>query len=272
MTRIALGIEYDGSPFHGWQRQTMLSSVQGLLETALSKVGDCPIVTVCAGRTDTGVHASEQVVHFDTSVARTERAWVLGTNTHLNPAIRVLWAKEVPDTFNARRSAIRRCYRYIVYNHPLRPGLLRQYVGWYYRKLEVERMIQASRYWLGEHDFSSFRASECQSRTVIRFVYDIQIVRIGERVVFQFLANAFLHHMVRNMMGVLLEIGCGKRPIDWAKEVLEARNRQLGGVTMTASGLYLVKVEYPKLFGLPEDVPGPWFLDSPFANEETHII
>lgn len=260
MTRFALGLEYDGSQFHGWQRQSFLPSVQETLEVALSKVADAPVVTVCAGRTDTGVHATQQVVHFESEAIRCERAWVMGANTKLTHAIRVLWAREVPESFNARRSATSRRYRYVIYNHPLRPSLIRQYVSWCYRPLDVEKMAMASNYWIGEHDFSSFRAAGCQSRTAIRIMHSIRIVRVGDQVILEFVANAFLHHMVRNMVGVLLEIGMGHEEPAWALQVLEVRDRKQAGITAPATGLYLVEVQYPKHYGLPSLELGPWFL------------
>jgi len=269
MIRIALGLEYDGSHFNGWQRQTTIPSIQATLESALSKVAAIPVATICAGRTDAGVHATAQVVHFDTTAVRPARAWILGTNTLLTPAIRVLWAREVPTSFNARRSATSRRYRYVIYNHPLRPSLMRNYVSWFYENLDVNSMVKASRYWLGEHDFSSFRSSECQSKSAIRNVESIQIVRVGEQVILEFVANAFLHHMVRNMVGVLLKIGTGRAQPEWASTVLENRDRRLAGVTAPSSGLYLVDVQYPKHYGLPEIEVGPWFLKK---SEESVLV
>jgi tRNA pseudouridine38-40 synthase len=273
MPRIALGLEYDGSQFKGWQKQTAVPSVQETLEKALSAVAgtgtDASIHTICAGRTDTGVHATGQVVHFDTLVERSERAWVMGANTLLTDAVRVLWARKVPDTFNARQSATSRRYRYVIYNHAIRPSLLRQYVSWCYRKLDIDSMAKASQYWLGEHDFSSFRAAGCQSRTVVRKMIAIRVVRAKEQVIVEFTANAFLHHMVRNMVGVLLAIGTGRAAPEWAAEVLEARDRRQAGVTAAPTGLYLVEVQYPKHYGLPVDAVGPWFLKQ---NEESVLI
>jgi tRNA pseudouridine38-40 synthase len=269
MTRYALGLEYDGSQFHGWQRQNFLPSVQEALEIALSKVADSPIVTVCAGRTDTGVHATQQVVHFESEAPRSERAWVMGANTQLDHAVRVLWAREVPESFNARRSATSRRYRYVVYNHPLRPSLIRKYVSWCYRPLDVERMIKAANHWIGEHDFSSFRAAGCQSRTAIRVMHSIRIVRIGDQVILEFVANAFLHHMVRNMVGVLLEVGMGHETPDWGLQVLQVRDRKQAGITAPATGLYLVEVQYPKHYGLPSFELGPWFLKQ---SEESVLV
>lgn len=267
--RIALGVEYDGSQFNGWQRQADCPSVQETLEAALSEIAAVPIATVCAGRTDTGVHACGQVVHFDTEIKRSERAWVLGVNTVLSHAVRVLWAHEVPSTFSARRSATSRRYRYVIYNHPLRPSLLRQYVSWCYRKLDIEDMIAAAEFWLGEHDFSSFRAAQCQSRTRIRHIRSIQIVRIGDQVIVEIVANAFLHHMVRNMVGVLISIGTGRARPEWAKQVLEARDRRQAGITAPPTGLYLVEVQYPEHYGLPQMEAGPWFLK---MSEESVLI
>lgn len=269
MNRIALGIEYDGSRFHGWQKQENVSSIQQTLETALSQVAASPIHTICAGRTDAGVHASGQVVHFDTYRVREERNWAMGANALLPDTIRVLWARCVDSEFNARRSATIRRYRYVIYNHPLRPSLLRQYVTWYYRKLDAQKMREAAQYWLGEQDFSSFRAAECQSHSPIRLVHSIQVVRIGEQIVLDFVANAFLHHMIRNMVGVLVKIGGGLKEPIWAKEVLMARDRRAADMTAPASGLYLVEVQYPERFNLPKLPLGPWFLKT---SEESLLI
>lgn len=260
MYRIALGIEYDGSFFHGWQYQLDKPSVQAALEKALSLVADEPIKTICAGRTDAGVHATAQVVHFETKVLRRSEAWVFGVNAELDPAVRVLWAIEVPSTFNARRSALGRKYRYLVYNHPLRPSLMKKRVTWVYRKLDIKNMIEAAQYWLGEHDFSSFRAAQCQSKSPIRHIKSIDIIEKGHYLILDIAANAFLHHMVRNMAGVLIAIGTGKMKVSWAKEVLMARDRRQAGMTAPAEGLYLIGVEYPSAFGLPSSGEDPWIL------------
>lgn len=247
-----MGVEYDGSAFHGWQRQSDVPNLQVTLETALSKVAQEPIHTICAGRTDAGVHATGQVVHFDTNAMRDERAWVFGSNTNLNRALRVLWAKPVSSEFDARRSATGRRYRYVIYNHCIRPSLFRKQVGWYFRKLDILKMQEAAHYWLGEHDFSSFRAAECQSKTPIRRVESLEIRKVGDYVMIDITANAFLHHMVRNMVGVLKKIGGSERPAVLAKEILEARDRRQAFMTAEASGLYLMQVFYPGHFGLPE--------------------
>lgn len=252
--RFALGIEYDGTAFHGWQRQRQVSSVQETVENALSKVSSQAITVVAAGRTDTGVHATQQVVHFDTSAKRTERAWVMGCNTFLPSSVRILWARPVPLDFDARRSALSRRYRYMVYNHAIRPSLFRTQLGWYYRKLDVQKMREAASYWLGEHDFSSFRASECQSKTPIRKMIEICVDGWDNTWInIEFEANAFLHHMVRNMMGVLWKIGGEEVSPDWAKTLLLAKDRRLASITAPPQGLYLVAVRYPKEFGLPSE-------------------
>ncbi len=251
MTRIALGIEYDGSAFKGWQAQPGLCTVQGELEISLAHVANHPLKTTCAGRTDAGVHAVGQVVHFETQTLRNSRVWVFGANHYLPRSVRVLWAQEVPEAFDARYSALSRRYRYLIYNHPLRPSLLRQGVGWYYRPLAVEAMQAGARYWLGEHDFSSFRAAGCQSRTPVRSVYGIDIKREGDQIIVDITANAFLQHMVRNMVGVLMRIGAGFEAPTWAQTVLEAKDRRVAGLAAPASGLYLLAVHYPPHFGLP---------------------
>lgn len=252
MFRVALGVEYDGSPFNGWQVQKEGNSIQANLESALSKVADTPISVCCAGRTDAGVHAMEQVIHFDTPHSRDAHSWVFGTNTHLIEGIRVNWAHNVPNTFNARRSALRRHYRYILLNRQVKPGLLRQYRGWYYKTLAIDRMQEGANYWLGEQDFSAFRGAGCQSRSPVRTLHNLQVARYGDHVVIDVIANAFLYHMVRNMVGVLMAIGDGRHSPKWAKEVLESRDRRCAGVTAPASGLYLVSIRYPKHFGLPQ--------------------
>jgi tRNA pseudouridine38-40 synthase len=270
MNRIALGIEYDGSHFHGWQRQAEASSVQAAVEKALSKVADHPVVITTAGRTDAGVHATAQVIHFDSTALRSVRAWVYGVNTILPPQIRVLWALQVPDTFNARYSAVLRRYRYVLYNHPIRPSLLKGQVGWYYGKLDSQIMAEASQFWLGEQDFSSFRTSICQSKSPIRNLKEINVRAFDELIIIDVAANAFLHHMVRNMVGSLIIIGSGLKTATWAKEILEVRDRRQAGFTAPASGLYLVAVEYPPQFALPKvNKLGPWFLKLP---EETFTV
>lgn len=258
--RIALGIEYDGSAFYGWQRQREVNSVQQELETALSALANQPVELFCAGRTDAGVHATGQVVHFDTDAIRDDKAWIMGTNSRLPDAIAVRWAKVVPDDFHARFSATARRYRYIIYNHKYRPGILRSGLSHYHQQLNIELMQQAAPYLLGEQDFSSFRAVQCQSKTPFRNVHHLKIERRGDYIVLDIKANAFLHHMVRNITGSLLEVGMQNRPPQWIAELLAAKDRNLAAATAKPGGLYLVDVEYPAHYELPKAAPGPLFL------------
>ncbi|MES1195895.1 MAG: tRNA pseudouridine(38-40) synthase TruA [Steroidobacter sp.] len=251
MPRIALGLEYDGSRYSGWQAQAHASGIQSAVEHALSCVADHPVTVISAGRTDAGVHASMQVLHFDTTAQRTERGWVMGANTNLDDTISVLWAREVPDDFNARYSAIARSYRYAILNRVPRPAVLRERVCWIRETLDEKLMHIAAQHLVGEHDFSSFRAAECQSPTPMRRLYRIEVTRHHEYVVIDVTANAFLHHMVRNIAGVLIEVGRGNEKANWPLEVLQARNRSDGGVTASASGLYLFGVFYPAALDLP---------------------
>jgi tRNA pseudouridine38-40 synthase len=249
--RVALGVEYDGTHFHGWQAQEGTRTVQSCLEQALYRVADHRVQVVGAGRTDAGVHATVQVVHFDTRSYRSPRSWVLGANANLPRDLSVLWAVPVPEDFHARFSAIGRTYRYVILNRWTRPALLAHRACWECRPLEVDRMREAAAYLLGEHDFSSFRALACQAKSPVRTVRRLTIERQGERIYIEVTANAFLHHMVRNIAGVLIAIGLGKHPPVWAQKVLEARDRTLGGATASAQGLYLVGVEYPAHFSIP---------------------
>lgn len=258
--RIALGIEYDGASYYGWQRQQEVNSVQQELEQALSRIADEPVELQCAGRTDAGVHATGQVVHFDVTKKRELRAWTLGMNANLPDTIAVKWAAEVPEDFHARFSATARRYRYIIYNHPLRTGILRHGVTHYHSPLDEGRMYEASRCLLGEHDFSAFRAAICQSKSPFRNVMSLELFRLGDYVVLDIRANAFLHHMVRNITGSLMEIGSGRRPVEWMQELLEKRDRSLAAATAKPNGLYLVEVTYPEGFALPKTPPGPLFL------------
>lgn len=251
--RIALGLEYDGSAFSGWQSQAHARGVQESVEAALSVVANHPVSVTAAGRTDAGVHAAMQVVHFDSDSVRSERGWVLGANTHLPPQVSVLWARVVPDAFHARYSAFARRYRYLILNRGPRPALVAQRVCWVRGPLDAERMHEAAQALVGEHDFSSFRAAECQARTPMRQLHEISVERHGELIVVSVLANAFLHHMVRNIAGVLIAIGKGERPVGWAREVLEARDRTKGGITAPAAGLYLTGVRYSPQLGLPSE-------------------
>lgn len=249
--RIALGLEYDGAPFCGWQYQENVETVQRCVEGALSKVADHPVRVSCAGRTDAGVHATGQVVHFESAAPRSMRSWVLGSNANLPKTISVLWAKPVPDTFHARFSAQRRSYRYVLFNRPVRPTFLAHRVTWEYRPLDVRLMAEAAQYLVGEHDFSSFRALECQAKHPVRILSRLEVTRVNQMVCVDAEANGFLHHMVRNIVGVLAAIGAGERPVRWAREVLAQRNRALGGVTAPPHGLYLTRVQYPPEFELP---------------------
>ena len=243
--RIALGVEYDGQHYHGWQAQQEVNSVQAEVERALSTVANHAIEVICAGRTDAGVHALEQVVHFDSDADRPTHAWMLGANTLLPRDIAIKWVQTVSDEFHARFSATRRRYRYIIYNHPSRPALSRQRVTWHTYSLDAQLMHQAAQVLLGEHDFSSFRAAECQAKTPVRTVHEINVQREGDSIIIEIEANAFLHHMVRNIVGVLMAIGARKAPIEWMAEVLAAKSRQSGGVTAPPDGLYLLKITYP---------------------------
>lgn len=252
MMRIALGVEYDGANFSGWQvQQEDVRTVQACVETALSKVANHPLGIVCAGRTDAGVHALGQVCHLETQAQRPSRAWIRGTNSHLPEDISILWSLAVPETFHARFSALARRYRYLILNRAVRSALHRQRATWFYRPLDVERMAQAARSLIGEHDFTSFRAVACQARTPVRSVYTLEVTRKDDFVILEVEANGFLHHMVRNIAGVLMAIGTGARPVRWAQEVLESRDRTLGGVTAPPEGLYLIQVRYPEIFRIP---------------------
>jgi tRNA pseudouridine38-40 synthase len=252
--RIALGIEYDGTDYYGWQVQQTGPSLQAEVQKALSFVANEPIEVVCAGRTDAGVHGECQVVHFDTSAVRTPRSWVLGGNSQMPPALAVRWAQPVADEFHARFSARARRYRYTLINRVTRPALQRRFCAWERVVLDVDAMHTASRCLLGEHDFTSFRTVACQAKSPVRTVHAIELRREGERVVMDIQANAFLHHMVRNIMGSLLDIGRGVQPVAWLAGVLAARDRALAGVTAEAQGLVFVGPRYPREHGLPDEV------------------
>lgn len=263
VSRIALGVEFKGSRYRGWQRQEDgVPTVQGGLEKALSRVADHPVSLMCAGRTDAMVHASGQVVHFDTTVERPLKAWIMGTNANLPGDISVTWAKVMPAHFHARFSAMARRYRYVIYNDQIRPAHQAEEVTWNHRPLDASRMREAARALVGTHDFTSFRAVQCQAKSPVKTVHHLEVIEHGRFIVLDIRANAFLHHMVRNFAGVLMTIGAGERPSEWAAEVLAARDRRAGGVTAHPYGLYLVRVEYPEEFVLPERYLGPHFLSS----------
>jgi tRNA pseudouridine38-40 synthase len=248
--KIALGIEYDGSAFHGWQYQGDVRSVQETLEQALSTVADHPVSVHCAGRTDTGVHATGQVVHFETEAQRSERSWILGSNSNLPDDVSVSWAREMPDAFHARFSAIGRHYRYQIINRKYRSALWRNRAVWIHHPLDQARMQQAAQHLVGTHDFSSYRALACQAKHPVRTIHSLEVIREGEMIAISVHANAFLHHMVRNIAGVLIAIGKGEQPVSWSKEVLDLQDRTLGGVTAPPQGLSLTHVDYPQEFGL----------------------
>lgn len=252
--RIALGIEYDGTDFSGWQRLKDEVSVQGALEQALSKVADHAVEVSCAGRTDAGVHGRCQVVHFDTEARRDMRSWVLGACSNLPSSVAVLWAQPVPDSFHARYAARSRRYRYHLLNRPVRAALDARYVTWERLPLDTARMHDAVQALLGEHDFSAFRASSCQAAHPRRCVLAAEVRREGEQVSVDIEANAFLHHMVRNIVGSLLPIGRGEQPVAWLGELLAGRDRQVAGPTAPATGLTFIGPRYEPHWGLPREV------------------
>jgi tRNA pseudouridine38-40 synthase len=243
--RIALGIEYDGSGYHGWQIQPQQNTVAGQLNRALSQIADEPILTVCAGRTDVGVHAKGQVVHFDTKAVRSLDAWVRGTNSFLPKDIAVQWAKVVDENFHARFSALSRSYQYIIYNAPVRSAVYARSSSFYAKPLNHEWMAMAAQYFIGTHDFSALRDSQCQAKTPVRTISELTVLRDGPFIKVNITANAFLHHMVRNIIGVLLPIGAGEKPPIWAQEILQQRDRKQAGITALPNGLTLMHVNYP---------------------------
>lgn len=261
--RLALGVEYDGAPFCGWQTQPGGCAVQDHLQSALARIADSPVEVTAAGRTDTGVHATAQVVHFDTEARREPNAWVRGTNSTLDPGVRVLWAAEVAPQFHARYGALSRTYTYLLLNEPVAPAVLRGRVGWYHRPLDVAAMEEGLRGLVGKRDFSAFRDAECQAKSPLRDLMEASVHREGNLIVLAFRANAFLHHMVRNLVGSLVYVGAGKHPPAWIAELLEARDRRRAAPTFAPDGLYLSGVEYDPAFGLPRPRSLPLPLRSP---------
>lgn len=253
--RLALGISYNGQAYDGWQSQPSGRTVQDHLEAALERFATQPVSTVCAGRTDAGVHGVMQVVHFDTEVRREDFSWVRGTNTFLPPDIAVQWARPVPETFHARNSAKARRYAYVLLESPVRPSVEAGRVGWVFRPLDLRAMEEAAAYLVGEHDFTSFRASSCQAKTPVKTMAPVRISRRGPYWRFEFRANAFLHHMIRNIMGCLVFVGQGSQPPGWMREVLEARSRDVAAPTFSPDGLYFLGPEYEAAWGLPSQAP-----------------
>ncbi len=249
--RIALGLSYDGSPYAGFQSQPAGNTVQDVLERALGGIAGEPVRVIAAGRTDTGVHALAQVVHFDTAVARPDTAWVRGTNAALPDAVAVQWAQRVDDGFHARFSATGRSYLYLLYNHPVRPAVFAQRAGWFHEPLDVAAMQQAAQCLVGEHDFSAFRSSECQAKTPVKRMERIAIRRVGPYIAFELEASAFLHHMVRNVVGCLVYVGKGRYPVSWLADVLASRDRARAAPTFAPQGLYLSGIRYDERWHLP---------------------
>lgn len=249
--RVALGLEYDGGRFHGFERQVGPRTVQEELERAIGRVAAHKVRVICAGRTDAGVHAAWQVVHFDSHARRPLQAWVKGVNRYLAGDAAVLWARRVDDRFHARFSATGRRYRYRILNRPIRPAIEAGQVTWEYRPLDAKRMHQAAQALVGEHDFTSFRAAGCQARQPVRRVYRIEVARKGQYINIDIHANAFLQQMVRIIAGTLIAVGAGERPLEWPTSILAARDRRLAGTTAPPTGLRLVGIDYPATFALP---------------------
>ncbi len=258
--RFALGIEYDGSNYCGWQRQNHVNSVQQEVEKALSKIVNLPTQVVCAGRTDTGVHGFNQVIHFDSPVDRGQAGWELGINTHLPKDIAVKWSCPVSDDFHARFSATARQYRYVIYNSKLRPAILNKGLSHCHFPLDEKLMHTAAQHLVGEHDFTSFRTVHCQANTAKRTIMYCNVSRHGDYVVINIKANAFLQHMVRNIAGSLMRVGRKVETVDWVAEVLAHKNRCLAGMTAPSGGLYFIDVDYPEHFNLPKNSSGGIFL------------
>lgn len=267
--RWALGVEYNGQRYSGWQRlpAQRVHTVQGTLEAALSSIADETIQLTCAGRTDAGVHATGQVVHFDTAAVRPDKAWVLGTNTRLPPDIRVQWARPVVPQFHARFSAVARTYRYLVANTPAQPAIAAQQCLWVRQPLNIAAMQEATRHCLGEQDFTSVRGADCQAHSPVRHIHRFDVYQQGDWLVFELKANAFLHHMVRNLMGLILPVGKGVYTPDRVRHVLAQRDRTQAGKTEAAGALYLVKVDYGMDYGLPVRPLGPFMLPDQLPAE-----
>ena len=253
--RVALGVSYNGQSYDGWQSQPSGRTVQDQLEKALGKFADQRISTLCAGRTDAGVHGLMQVVHFDTSAERAPYAWVRGTNSFLPRDIAVQWAHVVPDEFHCRASALSRRYAYSLLESPVRPSVEAGRVGWVYRPMDAAAIREANTHLLGEHDFSSFRAAQCQAKSPVKTISRIEISQRAGYWRFEFEANAFLHHMIRNIMGCLVAVGQGQHPPDWIAEVLAARRRDVAAPTFSPDGLYFLGPRYEARYGLPERTP-----------------
>ncbi len=256
--RIAIGLEYDGRGFCGWQSQPSGCGIQDHLEKAVAEIAGDRLPVTAAGRTDTGVHASCQVAHFDVSAERPMTAWVRGVNTHLPDGVAVTWAKAVPDDFHARFAVEERGYRYVLLNHPTRPGLMAGKTGWHHRSLDEQAMQLAASRLLGRHDFSAFRAAECQARSPEKELRQASIKRQGDFLVCDFRADGFLHHMVRNIMGCLVHVGAGQAAPDWMDELLAHKDRTRAAPTFMADGLYLSYIRYPSRFDLPDGGRNPW--------------
>jgi tRNA pseudouridine38-40 synthase len=264
--RIALGVQYDGTPWNGYQKQLDRNTVQDRLEIALKEFGRVDLATTCAGRTDTGVHALEQVVHFDTDLERGMQSWIRGVNAFLPDSIAVRWATEIPfdpeHEFHARFSARARTYHYVLYNNPVRSPLLVGRAGWTFRPLDLDLMREAAQHLVGTHDFSAFRSSQCQAKSPIKQMHEVSVDRHGEVIVFTLRANAFLHHMVRNVIGSLIYVGNGRHPPSWLDGVLAGLDRNDAAPTFMPDGLYLAKIDYDPKWGLPQEAtsPLPWFV------------
>lgn len=269
--RVVMAVEYLGTAFRGWQVQKSgVPTVQSALEAAISKVANEPIATIVAGRTDAGVHATNQIVHFDTKSERTEYGWKMGINGQLPDDVSVRWVAFVDEHFHARFSATERAYRFVIYNHWVKSALLKNLTTWEQYELDASLMQQAANTLVGTHDFSSFRAAECQAHSPVRTLRELTVERLGDFVILQTRADGFLHHMVRNLVGVLLPIGRGRKPIEYASEVLSYKDRRRGGVTAGGSGLYFVRAQY-NMSDLPEESAGPSFLDPMFTMSKTRF-
>ena len=257
LTKFATGIEYSGTAYSGWQKQKHAPSIQQHVEDAIGYVADHPVQLVCAGRTDAGVHALEQVAHFETTAQRDERAWLLGSNCRLPRDIRIKWIRAVDESFDARFSAIARSYRYIILNSPVASALLHGRASWEFRPLNHESMHEAAQILLGEHDFSAFRAAGCQAKSSIRRVHSIELERLGDLIYLDIKANAFLYHMVRNIAGSLMAVGRGEHSIGWFSSIFSSRDRNMAHVTAAAAGLYFLRAHYPDAIKFPNQAKNP---------------